>query len=81
MTAMDEKWDRQFEELRALRAEVRAGFSGLRAEMQSGFSELRAEVAATRADLWSLQKQVLAIVAAAAVGLLGLLGAFVVAQF
>jgi hypothetical protein len=59
MTAMDEKWDRMFEELRTLRVEI----------------------VATRADLWSLHKQVLAIVAAAAVGLLGLLGAFVAAQF
>jgi hypothetical protein len=81
MTAMDEKWDRQFEELRTLRAEMRAGFTELRVEMQSGFSDLRAELATTRADLWSLQKQVLAIVAAAAAGLIGLLGALVAAQF
>jgi hypothetical protein len=60
---------------------MRAGFTELRVEMQSGFSELRAEIASTRANLWSLQKQVLAIVAAAAVGLLlGLLGALVAAQ-
>jgi hypothetical protein len=70
MTAMDEEWDRMFEGLRAVHA-----------EMHAGFSELRAEIVATRADLWSLHKQVLAIVAAAAVGPLGLLGAFVAAQF
>jgi hypothetical protein len=39
------------------------------------------EIVATRGDLWSLHKQVLAIVAAAAVGLIGLLGALVAAQF
>jgi hypothetical protein len=70
MSAMDEKWDRAFEELRTLHA-----------EMRPGFADLRAEIAATRADLWSFQKQVLAIVAAAAVALIGLLGAFVAAQF
>jgi hypothetical protein len=103
MAAMDEKFDRQFEESRMLRAEMRSGFSELRAEMhsgfsglraemqsgiselraemQSGFSELRAEIAASRADLWAFQKQVLSIVAGFAIALIGLLGAFVAAQF
>jgi hypothetical protein len=62
MTAMDEKWDRALDELRAVRAEMHAGFSEL------------------RADLCSFRKQVLTIVAAFAVGLIGLLDAFVAAQ-
>jgi hypothetical protein len=35
MAAIDEKFDRQFEETRALREQVRAGFSELRAEMRA----------------------------------------------
>ena len=57
MAAMDEKFDRLFEELHALRGEMRAGFA-----------ELRGEIIA-------FHRQVTLIVAAFAVGLLGLLGA------
>jgi hypothetical protein len=58
MTAMDEKFERQFDELRALREEMRAGFAEL------------------RADLSAFQRQVTFIVGGFAVGLLGLLGAW-----
>jgi hypothetical protein len=57
---MDERWDRQSEELRSLRAEMRAEFSDMRAEvtelradMQAGFSGLRAEMTGLRADVQS----------------------------
>ena len=60
MTAMDEKWDRQSEELQSLSAEMRAEFSAVRAEatelrveMQAGFSGLRAEMTGLRADMQS----------------------------
>ena len=46
MAAIDEKFNRQLEEIRGLREEMRSGFSGLRAEMgalrqriDAGFSE------------------------------------------
>jgi len=35
MAAIDQKFDRQFDETRALREEVRSGFSELRAEMRA----------------------------------------------
>ena len=81
MAAIDEKCDRQLDELRALRTEMRTGFSEMRAEMHAGFSETRAEIAVMRADLWNFQKQALTIVAAVMVAVIGLLGAFVAAQF
>ena len=75
MAAMDEKFDRVFEELRMLRGEMRTGFSdlrgemnGLRGEMNAGFSELRAEIVA-------LHRQQTVILSGFVVGLLGLLGA------
>ena len=68
MASMDEKADRQFEELRTLRAEMRLEFSAMRSEMHAGFSELRAEQHA-------FHRQVTLIIAAFGVGLLGLLGA------
>ena len=68
MSAIEEKLDRQFDELRAFRAE-------LRAQMRTDSSTLRSEIAEVRRDLSAFQRQVTLIVAAFAVGLLGLLGA------
>jgi hypothetical protein len=68
MAAIDEKFDRQFEELRMLREEMRTGFAELRSEMRGGFAELRVEIVA-------VQRQLILILTAFAVGLLGLLGA------
>jgi hypothetical protein len=48
----------------------------LREEMRAGFAELRSELSAVRADLSAFQRQVALIHAAFAVGLLGLLGAW-----
>jgi hypothetical protein len=74
MAAIDEKFDRQFEETRALREDVRSGFSELRAEMgalrqrrDAGFSEQHRE-------LLAFQRQMLFIVAGLMVALIGLLG-------
>lgn len=90
IAAMDEKFDRQFDELRTLRAEMRSGFSELRAEMHAGFSELRAEMqggsselraemhagfSELRAEIVALHRQQSFILTGFAVGLLGLLGA------
>jgi hypothetical protein len=68
MAAKDEQFDRQFAELRMLREELRTGFAELRSEMRGGFAELRAEIVA-------VQRQLILILTAFAVGLLGLLGA------
>jgi hypothetical protein len=64
MAAMDEKFDRLFIETRAVREEMRVGFS-----------ELRGEISELRRDLLAFQRHVTLIVAAFAVGLLGLLSA------
>jgi hypothetical protein len=64
MIASDEKFDRQFDELRILREEMRAGFAAL-----------RAEIGGVRSDLAAFQRHVTLIVAGFGVGLLGLLGA------
>jgi hypothetical protein len=48
----------------------------LREEMRTGFAGLRAEIAAVRSDLSAFQRQVTLVHAALAVGLLGLLGAW-----
>ena len=74
MNAIDDKFDRLFDELHTLREEMRAGFAELR-------SELGGEIGGLRSDLSAFQRQVTLIVAAFAVGLLGVLGAFAAAQF
>lgn len=68
MATIDDKSDRLFSEMHALRTEMRAGFADLRAELVS----LRREV---HADHVALQRHVNLIVAGFAVALLGLLGA------
>ena len=71
---MDQTLDRQFSEIHALREETRAGFAELRAEMAG----LRRDVPA---DHVALQRHALSIIAGTTIVLLGLLGAFVLAQF
>jgi hypothetical protein len=73
MDAIDDKFDRLFSELHMLREEMRAGFAELRAE-------LRGEIGGLRSDLAASQRQLTFIVATFAVGLLGVLGAFVATQ-
>ena len=53
MAAIDNTFDRVFEELHALRA-----------EMHAGFAQLRAEMAADRAEVVAFHRQVTLIVAA-----------------
>jgi hypothetical protein len=79
MAAMDEKFDRLFQEMHALREEMKAGFVELRGEVAAVRTELRGEVASVLGEVVAFHRQVLFIVAAFAVGLLGLLGA-VIAQ-
>jgi hypothetical protein len=68
MTAIDKAFDRQSEELRLLREEMRADFAELRSAMRAGFAELRAELAA-------VHRQLVLVLTAFGVGVLGLLGA------
>ena len=78
MAAIDKGFDRQFEELRVLREDMRAGFAALRVEIECVRAEVvgvRAEVASVRSDLAAFQRQVTLVVAGFGVGLLGLLGA------
>jgi hypothetical protein len=74
-----------FSELRSenvgLRRDIAVVDSGLRRDIAGVDSGLRGEIATMRADLWAFQKQVLSIVAGLAIALIGLLGAFVAAQF
>jgi hypothetical protein len=70
MSAVDENSKRVFKELDTLRDEMRAGFA-----------ELHGEISGMRADLWAFQRQVIWIIGGLTVGLLGLLGAFVGAQY
>ena len=81
VAAMDEKFELLFAETRAQREAMRADFAELRAEMRAGFAELRGEIHDVRRDLGAFQRQMMFVVAGFAVGLLGLLGAFVAAQF
>ena len=64
-----------------LRGEIGSLGAGLRGEIVTVSDGLRGEVDAVRADLWAFQRQVMWIIGALAIGLLGLLGAFVGAQY
>jgi uncharacterized coiled-coil DUF342 family protein len=75
MAAIDEKLDRQSDELRMLReamtacfAELRTEMRELRGEMHGGFAELRAEIV-------GVHRQLVLALTAFGVGVLGLLGA------
>ena len=77
MAAIDEKFDRQFEETRALREEVRSGFSELRAEMRALHQRMDTGFSEQHHEMLALQRQMLFIVAGFVVALIGLLGAAV----
>ena len=77
MAAIDEKFDRQFEETRALREEMRSGFSDLRAEMGALRQRMDAGFAEQHHEMFAFQRQMLFIVAGFVVALIGLLGAAV----
>ena len=64
MTAIDDRFERLFDEMREQRHEMRAGFA-----------EIRADLAEMRSDLSAVQRQMTLIVGGFAIGLLGLLGA------
>jgi hypothetical protein len=51
MAAMDEKFDRLFEETHALRGEMKAGFADLRGEIAAVRTDLQAEIGAVRTGL------------------------------
>jgi len=77
MASIDEKFDRQFEETRALREEMRSGFSDLRAEMGALRQRMDAGFAEQHHEMFAFQRQMLFIVAGFVVALIGLLGAAV----
>ena len=77
MAAIDEKFDRQFEETRALREEVRSGFSELRAEMRALQQRMDAGFSEQHHEMLAFHRQMLFIVAGFMVALIGLLGALV----
>ena len=77
MAAIDEKFDRQFEETRALREEVRSGFSEVRAEMRALQQRMDAGFSEQHHEMLAFHRQMLFIVAGFVVALIGLLGALV----
>ena len=77
MAAIDEKFDRQFEETRALRGEVRSGFSELGAEMRALQQRMDAGFSEQHHEMLAFHRQMLFIVAGFVVALIGLLGALV----
>ena len=68
MAVIDERSERGFDEMRALRA-----------EMHAGFAQVHTEFAQMRADMSALQRQIMHIFAGFAIALLGVVGAGVVA--
>jgi hypothetical protein len=79
MAAIDEKFDRQLAELRALREEMRSGFSQLRAEMGTLRQRVDAGFSEQHHEMLAFHRQMLFIIAGFVVALIGLLGV-VVAQ-
>jgi hypothetical protein len=73
MVLIDEKFDRGIEEMRATREEMRVGFAALRGEVAG----LRGEVGDLRGSLSAFQRQVTHILAAFAIGLLGVIAALI----
>jgi ATP/maltotriose-dependent transcriptional regulator MalT len=68
MVVIDERFERGFEEMRAMREDMHAGFAALRGEM-----------AHVRGDLSAFQRQVTQILAGFAITLLGVVAAGVAA--
>jgi hypothetical protein len=54
-----------------------AGFSALRADMKDGFAAIRAEMASDRAQVIALHRQMNAMMGAALIAVIGLLGVLV----
>jgi hypothetical protein len=86
MAVIDERFERGFEEMRALRVEMREEMRALRAEMHAGFAQVQTqfgqvhtEFAQMRADMSALQRQMMHIFAGFAITLLGIVGAGIVA--
>ena len=75
IAAIDEKFDRQSDELRMLREEMRAGFAGLRTEMRELRGEMHGGFAELRAEIVGVHRQLVLALTAFGVGVLGLLGA------
>ena len=82
MALIDERFERGFEKMAAIRAEMRAGFADMRAEIsgvRGDLSGVRADISAVRADLSATQRQMIQIVAGLAIALLGVLTAAIAA--
>jgi hypothetical protein len=82
MALIDDRFDRGIEEMRAMREEMRVGFAEMRGEiaaMRGDMASMRGDVSALRGDLSTFQRQVVHIVAAFAVGLLGVIAALIAA--
>jgi len=62
-----------------LRSEMRAGFADLRSEMHTAVGSIRADMAADRAQVAAMHRQMLALLGGFMIALIGLLAA-VVAQ-
>ena len=75
MASIDEKFDRQSQELGMLREEVRAGFAELRSEMRDLRGEMRGGFAELRVEIVGVHRQLVFALTAFGVGVLGLLGA------
>jgi uncharacterized coiled-coil DUF342 family protein len=75
MAAIDEKLDRQSDELRMLREEMTACFAELRTEMRELRGEMHGGFAELRAEIVGVHRQLVLALTAFGVGVLGLLGA------
>jgi hypothetical protein len=75
MAVIDERFERGFEEMRAMHEEMHAGFVALRGEIV----EMRGDISEVRGSLLALQQTVTQIVAGFAIALLGVVAAGVTA--
>jgi hypothetical protein len=73
---VDARFEDAFEEMRAAREEMRVGFASLRGDVAA----LRGDLAEVRGSLSAFQRQVTHILAAFAIGLLGVLAALIAAS-
>jgi uncharacterized coiled-coil DUF342 family protein len=83
MAVIDERFERGFDEMRALRAEMHAGFAQVHtdfAQVHTQFAQVHTEFAQVRADMSALQRQLTHIFAGFAIALLGVVGAEIVAK-
>lgn len=75
MAAIDEKFNRQLEEIRGLREEMRSGFSDLRAEMGALRQRIDAGFSEQYHQMLAFHRLLIFMVAGFVVALIGLLGA------